>query len=908
MLGGYELLDEIARGGMGIVFRARQLRLDREVAVKVLRGGEFAGVEAQRRFRAEAVAVAKLQHPGIVSIHDVGEEDGVLWFSMDLVSGKNLAEHTREHPFPARMAAECVQSIAAAVQHAHEQGVLHRDLKPSNILLDADLAPRVTDFGLARRTATASTGGDAELTRTGQILGSPGYSAPEQALGGSADVRTDVYGLGAVLYHLLTGRPPFQGPTLDSIVLQLRENEPLGPRRLNPAVPRDLETICMKCLQKSPARRYASAREAGEDLARFLAGRPILARPPNALGYAWRWSLRHPGIAALLALVIFLMAALVAGSLSFARHQTLLEKRSELLVEAGRQRASGVAESRTLALKALHAAWVIRPSAELRNEAIACLSLPEIALDGRIPPTMPEALPPETGGSADGRFSLRFENQALIVIEKAGNREHARIGGFDERPQAQLDDTGRRIAIAPQVPVKSASKVELREVPSGRILHVLAHAQPVRCLDWAGEVLAVGGEDRLIHVWDTASGTRLHRFSGHDAGIETVRFHPRGQELVSLAQDSVLRVWHAACGVEVLRLERLTEHIGPAWWDAGGTRLFCRRKDGEGTDVFLFEQSRVAQILSPGQDEPRSENLRSITMNAAGTLASSVDENACRVWSLRGGRLAAAFPKTGNEWMTAQLAGDGSGLWLSGWNKALRRVPIHRANEDWPEFGLSEHSGSGSGPLLVATRADGGALALTHNETDTKDDYVEVYFPSDRTRVHLAQHDPYCAALSPDGRWAVTGSFQKVGAMLWSLPDGKLQRALPHTGVVLGTAFTEEGRVLWLWGDSGVQRVNTSDWKPAAPPDRRLLAAFAVSADGRHAASTSRNDIVLHGASGLDERARLTVPAFAGGVGFATLAFSGNGNRLSVHAASGTVVVYDLNELRVALRREGMDW
>ena len=278
-LGDYELLDEIARGGMGVVYRARQQRLGRIVAVKVLAAGEFASAAARERFRTEASAAARLQHPGIVAIHDVGDVDGLPWFSMELVAGGNLAALVREQPLPARQAAEYVRAIADALQHAHDHGVLHRDLKPSNILLDPETGPRITDFGIAR------CGDAGDLTRTGEVLGSPGYTAPEQALGGKADARTDVYGLGALLYHLLTARPPFQGPTLDAIVLQLREADPLTPRRLNPEVPRDLETICLRCLRKEPAQRYATAREVAEDLARFQRGEPIRARPVSVFVY-----------------------------------------------------------------------------------------------------------------------------------------------------------------------------------------------------------------------------------------------------------------------------------------------------------------------------------------------------------------------------------------------------------------------------------------------------------------------------------------------------------------------------------------------------------------------------------------------------------------------------------------------
>ncbi|HZJ14227.1 MAG TPA: serine/threonine-protein kinase, partial [Chthoniobacteraceae bacterium] len=338
-LGDYELLDEIARGGMGVVYRARQRRLERIVAVKVLAAGELANAEARRRFRVEAEAAARLQHPGIVTIHDVGESEGLPWLSMDFVAGGNLAALVREQPLPARQAADTVRTIAEAVQHAHDHGVLHRDLKPSNILLDPESGPRVTDFGIAR---CADAG---EHTRTGEVLGSPGYTAPEQALSGAADARTDVYGLGALLYHLITARPPFQGPTLNAIMLQLRDADPLTPRRLNPAVPRDLETICLHCLRKNPANRYATARDVADDLARFLRGEPIHARPISAFGKTWRWCRRRPAIAALLA-VVAVVAVLAFGLIDAARrNESAAKQRAEFASAQLRDANTRLAES-----------------------------------------------------------------------------------------------------------------------------------------------------------------------------------------------------------------------------------------------------------------------------------------------------------------------------------------------------------------------------------------------------------------------------------------------------------------------------------------------------------------------------------------------------------------------------------
>ena len=247
--GDYELLEEIARGGMGIVYKARQKSLDRIVALKLLLFGPQASPEFAKRFRAEAVLAASLQHPNIVAIHEVGVHEGQQFFVMDYVAGPSLARLVGHQPLPARRAAGYLKTVAEAIHYAHERGILHRDLKPSNVLIDANDQPRVTDFGLARRFE-----GDSQLTLTGQVLGSPNYIPPEQALGkrGKVSRQSDVYALGAMLYHLLTGRPPFQGETVTDTLQQVLNTEPLAPRLLNPSVPRDLETICLKCLEKEP--------------------------------------------------------------------------------------------------------------------------------------------------------------------------------------------------------------------------------------------------------------------------------------------------------------------------------------------------------------------------------------------------------------------------------------------------------------------------------------------------------------------------------------------------------------------------------------------------------------------------------------------------------------------------------
>src|ERR1044071_5349683 len=299
--GDYELLEEVARGGMGIVYKARQVSLGRIVAVKMLLFGPLSSPEFVKRFRAEASAAASLQHPNIVAIHEVGVHEGQQFFALDYVEGPSLAKLISSSGFRIsdfKRAARYLKIISETIHYAHERGILHRDLKPSNVLIDASDQPRVTDFGLARRLE-----GDSELTVTGQVLGSPNYMPPEQAAGrrGKVGRRSDVYSLGAMLYHLLTGRPPFVGEALTDTLEQVLNAEPLSPRLLNPSVPRDLETICLKCLEKEPEKRYATAQALADELGRVLNNEPVHARPVTGAERVWRWCRRRPGLAGALA-------------------------------------------------------------------------------------------------------------------------------------------------------------------------------------------------------------------------------------------------------------------------------------------------------------------------------------------------------------------------------------------------------------------------------------------------------------------------------------------------------------------------------------------------------------------------------------------------------------------------------
>lgn len=332
---GYEILEELGRGGMGVVYRARQLALHRDVALKMILAGAYAGQDELRRFANEAQAIAHLDHPNIVQIYEIGEADARPFIALEFLEGGSLSARLAGKPQPARAAAAMIATLADAVEFAHERGIVHRDLKPANVMFDRHGTMKITDFGLAKQLEAG-----AGATRTGDVMGTPAYMAPEQAGGAAKQVGPpcDIYALGVILYEMLTGRPPFHGQDSVDTLLAVLSEEPLPPRRLAARIPRDLETICLKCLEKSPARRYASAGELAADLRRFLNNEPIVARPPGAIERGVKWARRHPARAIAVAASFVLLAA---SSVGFAYHSRTL---SLQLAETDRQRTRAEAD------------------------------------------------------------------------------------------------------------------------------------------------------------------------------------------------------------------------------------------------------------------------------------------------------------------------------------------------------------------------------------------------------------------------------------------------------------------------------------------------------------------------------------------------------------------------------------
>jgi WD40 repeat protein/tRNA A-37 threonylcarbamoyl transferase component Bud32 len=548
-IGDYQLLGEIARGGMGVVFKARQQSLGRTVALKMILDSQLVSQQQVKRFRGEAEAAARLDHSGIVSVYEVGEIDGRHFFSMALVEGGSLQKLVARGPIAPQAAAEMVAQIAQAVEYAHQQGVVHRDLKPQNILLDKHGQPKVTDFGLARRL-DATDG----LTASGDVVGTPGYMAPEQALGRVHEVGplSDVYALGAILYCLLTGRPPFQAATLAETLRQIAEQEPVSPRLLNAATPLDLETICLKALQKDVGRRYASAQALADDLQRFLRGESILARPISTWEKAWRFCRRKPAwaglIGALAAIVIAGVAlVIVVSQLHVASANAISQKAKLDALQAEAKAHDAELEAQR---KIADAQKYFALLAQIRQNAVARqpgwtwinqrMLAEAAALDT---PAIDEFDMRSQAAESVGAFDLR-------EIATADTRFH--VSAMACAPN------GKWVAVA-QLKDWTACAVQVRSLPEGKVLHKLrfpsasfyqlkaARQDGTSSLAVSDDSrwIAVGTRSGMIHLWDLEAKEIEPRSwqCDDDSGIDGLRFHPDGQRLLSCSNKGILRSW-----------------------------------------------------------------------------------------------------------------------------------------------------------------------------------------------------------------------------------------------------------------------------------------------------------------------------------------------------------------------------
>jgi WD40 repeat protein len=613
---GYEVLGVLGRGGMGIVYRARQIELKRPVALKMLIAGALASPEAAARFRVEVEAMARLRHPNIAQIHAVGQHAGAPFLVLELVEGRSLAQVLASTPQPADWSARTTEALARAIHAAHLLGVLHRDISPANILMADDGTPKVTDFGLAKLTM----GGGSLRTQTGDLLGTPSYMSPEQAAGSHRSVgeATDIYALGAIIYEMLTGRPPFKAEEPLETLRQVISDEPVTPSRLRPRLPRDLETICLKCLHKEPGRRYASALALADDLRRYLEGRPIVARRSTALERSWRWCRRNPWPAAAAALMTIVAVGSALAAWQFRRdglriqaagRETRLALFESLVSQAQVRRFSHRDGQRFASLDAVDQAAKIGRELnlpadrfdQLRDEAIACMTLPDMRATGRVIPRPPGVIliafdPTMT------RYALRFNDGTIAIRRVADDAEIDRFAargdrhvyvfrfspdgrylatthfpGFAltvreiDRGSVALDDPGPVEGAAARFSPDSR-RIALCRHDGSTVLDDLATGQP--CGSWAGPAPGNDLAFRADGAWIAAIYNErrnptcriVESDTGHQVGKPIalpspgtqVAWGPDGTTVATACSDLKIYLWDAVTGRRKVVLEGST--------------------------------------------------------------------------------------------------------------------------------------------------------------------------------------------------------------------------------------------------------------------------------------------------------------------------------------------------------------
>jgi eukaryotic-like serine/threonine-protein kinase len=702
-LGDYELFEEIARGGMGAVYRARQVSLNRTVAVKVLVGGQYTSEDFTKRFRREAEMAASLNHPNIVSIYEIGEQDDQPYFSMELVEGRSLAEVTREGPLPASQASQLLKTVAEAVHFAHEHRLLHRDLKPSNILVDSNGVPHITDFGLAKRVEAT-----ADLTVTGQVLGSPNYMPPEQAdpKRGPPTAASDVYSLGAMFYQLLTSRPPFLAGTLTQTLRLVSEGEPVPPRLLNPSVPRDLETICLKCLEKDPHRRYTSAHELAVELGRFLRDEPIRARPISPLLKLMRWCHRKPALALALSAAATLFLAVAIGSpvailrIHHARERAeaarkgeatlrvraeTLERQTEqrlyaaLLEQARATVRSGDLGQRMRALDAIRRAAEITNTTDLQREALAALALPDLRFERELPTgrdCTTVTLDPNFERLALGRGTndveiLSVTDQRPLVTLPASSPELATF--------AKWSRDGRFLGICRRKSTRGYLKnLEIWDVSSGQQrLYLPQTAWDAFSFHPSQPRLLRPTAENWIVLHDLESGTELKRFAV-SGGVHHVEYSPDGRSFVAQHRVGgttyqVGAEWHtslfdADTGAQLSSF--ISGWIDGIAWHPEGRRVGMAARTGA---VSLHDwKTGETRLLGHHKNEART----AVFSSDGGFLFTGGDEQEIICWDLRS--LQRAFT-IGLQSQSLQFRADGeqcavptkSALLLYGFERSL---------------------------------------------------------------------------------------------------------------------------------------------------------------------------------------------------------------------------------------------